>query len=119
MDVSSDLRDDKEDTLKLLAILIVALAFAASANASSVVPISMHDPGCHSFYVGGKYLKTLSVKGEMTFINEDENTLIFKGPGGIKLVKVGKSLSLSRKGVYHITMVGQAPDDNHLKLTIK
>jgi hypothetical protein len=32
---------------------------------------------------------------------------------------VGAKLTLKAKGVYRITMVKQAPDDNHLKLTIK
>jgi len=36
---------------------------------------------------------------------------------GTKLDGVGKELVLAR-GVYHITMVGQAPDDNHLKLVV-
>jgi hypothetical protein len=32
---------------------------------------------------------------------------------------VGGRMPLSAKGVYTITMVKQAPDDNHLKLTVK
>jgi hypothetical protein len=42
-----------------------------------------------------------------------------KGPGGTKHDKVGGRMPLTAKGVYTITMVKQAPDDNHLKLTIK
>ena len=49
----------------------------------------------------------------------DEDTLIVKGPGGTKHDKVGATLTLKAKGLYRITMVKQAPDDNHLKLTIK
>jgi hypothetical protein len=33
-------------------------------------------------------------------------------------VGVGKTLLLG-KGTYAITMVGQAPDDNHLKLVVR
>jgi hypothetical protein len=33
--------------------------------------------------------------------------------------RVGATLTLKATGVYAITMVKQAPDDNHLKLTIK
>jgi hypothetical protein len=41
------------------------------------------------------------------------------GPGGTKIERVGASLTLNTKGVYAITMVGQAPDHNHVKLMIK
>ena len=39
--------------------------------------------------------------------------------GGIRHDKVGATMALKAKGVYKITMVKQAADDNHLKLTIK
>jgi hypothetical protein len=52
-------------------------------------------------------------------LNLDEAALIIKGPGGTRHDKVGAKLTLKAKGVYKITMVKQAPDDNHLKLTIK
>ena len=42
-----------------------------------------------------------------------------RGPGVTKTERVGAKLTLKVKGAYRITMVGQAPDDNHLKLTIK
>jgi hypothetical protein len=42
-----------------------------------------------------------------------------RGPGVTKTERVGAKLTLEVKGVYRITMVGQVPDDNHLKLTIK
>jgi hypothetical protein len=32
---------------------------------------------------------------------------------------VGAKVTLRAKGLYKITMVGQAADDNHLKLTIR
>lgn len=55
----------------------------------------------------------------LKLVNLDEASLIIKGPGGIKHEKIGATLTLKAKGVYTITMVKQAPDDNHLKLTIK
>jgi hypothetical protein len=59
--------------------------------------------------------KTLMV----ALLNLDEAALIVKGPGGTRTARVGAKLTLQAKGVYRITMVKQAPDDNHLKLTIK
>ena len=50
----------------------------------------------------------------MTLLNLDEAALIIKGPGGTKIERVGAKLTLKAKGIYHITMVKQAPDDNHL-----
>ena len=75
------------------------------------------DPGCHWFSVGGAYKTTLSVKGPIKLRNLDEAALKVAGPAGTKLDGVGKQIALGR-GVYHITMVGQAPDDNHLKLVV-
>jgi hypothetical protein len=84
----------------------------------------MRDPGCHWFYTGGgpshrKYVKSVVRSGTVNLVNLDEATLKVKGPGGTKLDRVGARLTLKTKGVYRITMVKQAPDDNHLKLTIK
>ena len=84
----------------------------------------MRDPGCHWFYLGGgpshrKYSKAVTRTGPVKLVNFDEDTLIVKGPGGTKHDKVGATLALKAKGLYKITMVKQAPDDNHLKLTIK
>jgi hypothetical protein len=95
-----------------------ALAAHHSASAPTKVTIAMHDPGCHAFLVGGKYLKTLSVHGPASILNVDENTLIIAGNHSTKTVKIGKTIVLAR-GVYHITMVKQAPDDNHLLLTVR
>jgi hypothetical protein len=78
----------------------------------------MHDPGCHWFLVGGAYTKRLSVSGPISLLNLDEAALRVAGPSGSKLDPVGKKLTLGR-GVYHITMVKQAADDNHLLLTVK
>ena len=41
-----------------------------------------------------------------------------QGPEGTVKAKVGGTVLLKAKGVYRITMVKQASDDNHLKLTI-
>ena len=95
-----------------------ALAAHQSASKPTKVTIAMHDPGCHWFLVGGKYLKTLSVKGPASLFNIDEAPLIVAGNQSTKTIKVGKTISLAR-AVYHITMVKQAPDDNHLLLTVR
>jgi len=110
---------------KLILIGIAALMFAAPAGAApTTVIIAMKDPGCHWFYTGGgpnhrKYVKTLVRSGPVTLLNLDEAALLVKGPGGTKTEPVGAKLTLKAKGVYRITMVKQAPDDNHLKLTVK
>ena len=110
---------------KLILIGIAALMFAAPAGAApTTVIIAMKDPGCHWFYTGGgpnhrKYVRTLVRSGPVTLLNLDEAALLVKGPGGTKTEPVGAKLTLKAKGVYRITMVKQAPDDNHLKLTVK
>jgi hypothetical protein len=91
---------------------------AASSAGPKVVTVAMHDPGCHWFAVHGKFLKTLSVSGPVSLYNVDEATLKVAGPHGTKLDRVGQKLALAR-GTYHITMVGQAPDDNHLTLVVR
>jgi hypothetical protein len=95
----------------------------AAAGATKLI-VAMHDPGCHWFYVSGgpnnrKYSKTVTRHGPVNVVNLDEAALIIKGPGGTKHDKVGATMRLNAKGVYKITMVKQASDDNHLKLTIK
>jgi hypothetical protein len=113
---------------KVILIGIGALALAASASAgqstTSKLVVAMRDPGCHWFYTGGgpanrHYAKTALRHGAVRLVNLDEATLVIKGPGGTRHEKVGASLVLSAKGLYKITMVKQAPDDNHLRLTIK
>ena len=110
---------------KLILTAIAALMFAAPAGAApSTLIVAMRDPGCHWFYTGGgpnarKYVKTIVRKGPVTLLNLDEAALKIKGPGGTRLEHVGAKLTLKTKGVYRITMVHQAPDDNHLVLTIR
>jgi len=100
-------------------IVLTAGQAAASAKQSSAktVTVAMHDPGCHWFSVGGKFVKTLAVKGPVTLANYDEAALKVSGPSGVKRDAVGKKITLQR-GIYKITMVGQAPDDNTLRLTV-
>jgi hypothetical protein len=113
-------------TLVTASLLLAATAAArpAAAVKATKLVVAMHDPGCHWFYTGGgpnhrKYSKTVARTGPVKLVNLDEATLIVKGPGGTKRDKVGATLTLKAKGLYKITMVKQAPDDNHLKLTIK
>jgi hypothetical protein len=113
-------------TLLTASLMLAATAAArpASAAKASTLIVAMRDPGCHWFYLSGgpnhrKYTKTVARKGPVKLLNLDEAALIIKGPGGTRHDKVGAKLTLKAKGVYKITMVKQAPDDNHLKLTIK
>ena len=106
-----------------LVLAATAVAGPTAAAGSTKLVVAMRDPGCHWFYVGGgpnhrKYVKTVTRSGPVTLVNLDEATLIIKGPGGTRNEKVGAKLTLKAKGIYRITMVKQAPDDNHLKLTI-
>jgi hypothetical protein len=117
---------------KFIPISVAVLAFAATAVAASAAPaaaskapliIAMRDPGCHWFYLGGgpnnrRYARTVTRSGPVTLLNLDEAALIIKGPGGTKTERVGAKLTLTTKGTYRITMVKQAPDDNHLILKI-
>ena len=118
-------------TLMLISFAVVA--FGAFAVGTSAAPtsgtnapliIAMRDPGCHWFYLGGgpghrKYSMSVVRTGPVTLQNLDEATLIVKGPGGTNLARVGAKLTLTAKGVYRITMVKQAPDDNHLVLDVR
>lgn len=113
-------------TLLTASLMLVATAAAGPATAAkaSKLTVAMRDPGCHWFYLGGgpshrKYTKTVARKGPVKLLNLDEATLIVKGTRGTKHDKVGATLTLKAKGIYKITMVKQAPDDNHLRLTIK
>ncbi len=116
-------------TLILTGIAGLMLAAAAAAGTTGAsggtkLIVAMKDPGCHWFYVGGgpnhrQYVKTVTRTGPVALLNLDEKALIIKGPGGTRHDNIGATLKLKAKGVYKITMVKQAPDDNHLKLTIK
>ena len=115
--------------LQVVAAAIAALALTAGvAAASSAAPASagavkvrtvtipMHEPGCHAFFVGGKYLTRLVVHGKTAFRNLDEAALVFTGSHFRRRVAVGKTLVIAKRGVYKIKMVGQEPEDNTLTL---
>ena len=109
-------------TLVVVAAGLLALAAGqavAAAGHSSVktVTVAMHDPGCHWFSAGGKFVKTLKVKGPVALANYDEAALKVAGPSGLNRVAVGKKITLGH-GAYTIKMVGQAPDDNTLRLVV-
>ena len=113
---------------KLTAALVVAAALAlgagqalahpSHATAGTKVTVVMKDPGCHWFSYGGKTSTRLAVRGPVRLFNVDEAALEIVGPGSVHRAPVGKTVVLG-KGVYKITMVGQAPDDNHLKLVVR
>jgi len=94
-----------------------AFAHPAHKQATKTVTVVMHDPGCHWFAVGKAFKTALAVKGPVALRNVDEAALEVAGPHGTRLDPVGKQLALGH-GVYRITMVGQAPDDNHLTLVV-
>jgi hypothetical protein len=87
------------------------------ATPAQTVKVVMHDPGCHSFQTSGGFARTMHVSGAANLVNMDEATLKIAGASGTKLDKVGARVRLAR-GTYTITMVGQASDDNHLKLVV-
>jgi hypothetical protein len=107
-----------------LGTLVAAVAGQSFAGASTrsvevvkTIKVVMHDPGCHWFSAGGKFTTKLTVHGPVQLANYDEAALKVVGPAGTRFDKVGHKLVLAR-GVYRITMVKQASDDNHLKLTV-
>ena len=103
----------------LIGIGALALAAPAAAGSASQLVVAMRDPGCHWFLVNGKYSKTAVRHGAVRLVNYDEAPLVIKGPGGTRHEAVGAKLTLKARGLYRITMVKQAPDDNHLRLIIK
>lgn len=93
-------------------------AFAKPVHAkSAALTVVMHDPGCHWFTIAGKFKTSASVTGPVKVANYDEAALRVVGAGAVRKIPVGKKITLGR-GHYLITMVGQASDDNHLKLTV-
>jgi hypothetical protein len=78
----------------------------------------MRDPGCHWFLIHGKYTKTAVESAAVRVVNNDEATLKVASHKGTQYIHVGKSLVVPR-GHYVVTMVKQASDDNHLKLTVR
>ena len=111
-----------------LAFMLVAVAVVSvtagealattHAKAPSTLKVVMRDPGCHWFAIGGKFALKATVAGPVRITNLDEATLLVTGNGVTKRIPVLQKLLVAR-GHYVITMVGQAPDDNHLKLTVR
>jgi hypothetical protein len=96
-----------------------ALATTWHHATAKTVKIVMHDPGCHWFMVHGTMTKTDTVKANrVRLVNLDEDALKVTSRHGVRHVAVGKSLVVGH-GDYVIMMVGQAPDDNYLKLTVR
>jgi hypothetical protein len=96
-------------------------AFATTSHHASTktVTIAMHDPGCHWFMVHGKYAKTDTVNASrVKLVDQDEAALKVASRHGMRHIPVGKSIVVGH-GSYVIMMVGQAPDDNYLKLTVR
>ena len=98
-------------------VVTLAAARPAATHVQNV-RIVMHDPGCHWIQTASGLKRTLTVNGPVRLTNQDETTIRVVGATGTQLDKVGSALRLAR-GTYHITMVGQAPDDNHLKLVVR
>jgi hypothetical protein len=95
-----------------------ALATTSRHATPKTLKIVMHDPGCHWFLRHGKVTKTATVTGPIRLVDLDEAALKVASRAGLKLIAVGKSLVVGR-GNYVIMMVGQASDDNYLKLTVR
>jgi hypothetical protein len=96
-----------------------ALATTSHHATAKTVKIVMHDPGCHWFSVNGKLRATDTVRASrVRLVNFDEDALKVTSRHGVRHVAVGKSLVVGH-GHYVIMMVGQAPDDNYLKLTVR
>lgn len=90
--------------------------YAATPKTLNIV---MRDPGCHWFKLNGKLTKTATVKaGRVRLVDFDEAALKVTSRQGVRHIPVGKSIVVDR-GNYVIMMVGQAPDDNYLKLTVR
>lgn len=93
-----------------------------AAGRAAMAPVTglnvvMKDPGCHWFQTDAGLKTSTSVKGPVRLMNMDEAALKVVGPSGTIIDHVGKSVVLP-SGKYRITMVGQASDDNHLKLAV-
>jgi hypothetical protein len=95
-----------------------ALATTHHQSAPKTLNIVMHDPGCHWFSVHGKYAKTATVNASrVRLVDLDEAALKVASRQGMRHIPRGKSIVVGR-GNYVVMMVGQAPDDNYLKLTV-
>ena|SRR5690348_14674893 len=117
--------------LSLSALIAVGVHWSSNTTASApsvavmhrmapmqTVRVVMHDPGCHWFQTAAGLKRTLQVSGNgVNLVNMDEAALKVAGSAGTKVTQVGSSVRLPR-GNYRITMVGQKPDDNTLRLAV-
>jgi hypothetical protein len=92
-------------------------AMMAPAVRATNLNVVMKDPGCHWLQTDSGLKTATTVSGPVNLVNMDEAALKIVGPSGTVIDHVGKSVRLGA-GKYAITMVGQASDDNHLKLTV-
>jgi hypothetical protein len=88
-----------------------------AAAPTGTVTVAMHDPGCHWFKVGNGYKKTVAVGGPVSVLNADEAAIKIAGANGVQTDAVGSNVTVA-PGTYRVTMVGQASDDNTLRLTV-
>jgi hypothetical protein len=95
-----------------------APAATTHQTAPKTLTIYMRDPGCHWFRSGGKYTTKATVSGRVRLVNLDEAALKVVSRHAARHIAMGKTLIVGR-GRYVITMVGQAPDDNYLRLTVR
>jgi thioredoxin reductase (NADPH) len=95
-----------------------ALSIATECDGEDVYVIGGANSAGQAAVNLAKYAKSVTRGGPVTLQNLDEAALIVKGPSGTKIMRVGTKLTLVAKGTYRITMVKQAPDDNHLILKV-
>jgi hypothetical protein len=95
-----------------------ALATTSRQAAPKTMNIVMSDPGCHWFKVGGKLTTTATVSGRVRLVDLDEAALKIASRHAMRHIPMGKSIVVG-PGKYVIMMVGQAVDDNYLKLTVR
>jgi hypothetical protein len=95
-----------------------ALATTSHQAAPKTLNIVMHDPGCHWFKIGGKYTTKATANGRVRLVDLDEAALKVASRHAMRPIPMGKSIVVGH-GTYVIMMVGQAADDNYLKLTVR
>ena len=94
------------------------LATTTHQAAPKTLKIVMRDPGCHWFKLGAKLTRSATITGRVRLVNFDEAALKVASRHGKQRIPMGKSIVVGR-GNYVIMMVGQAPDDNYLRLTVR
>ena len=111
--------------LAFAALLASATSGAAAAPSKAPLMIAMHDPGCHWFYVGGgpnhrKFAKSVTRSGPVTLPQPRRGGDDHQRPRREHQGRAGwrEVDALKAKGIYHLTMVRQAADDNHLTLKV-